>query len=322
MRGDGTKFAWPVNFPRRWCILIVVETGVAVSDGDLVRIAREGEVAALGALLERHRARLYALALSMLRDRDEAHDAVQDTFLVALRRLGDLREPAAAGAWLRAIVRNTCLTRARRIREVPGELPDRAGIDVGPEAVLERLALRDWVLTSLDQLTEGQRATVMLRFFTSRSSYAEIAAILGVPLGTVRSRLNLAKRHLADALLQEAAGVNTDHAVLIRQRWEEWAGAIDQMEREGVARLYFADCAPDVLVDNPGAGYRTRGIQGERGTVEEGLDVGVRLRPTGIVASRGITILEAAYENPPDHPTTARRCTPRSGSTPAARPTG
>jgi len=303
MRGDGTKFAWPVNFPRRWCILTVVETGVAVTDGDLVRLARNGEVAALGALLERHRARLYALALLMLRDRDEAHDAVQDAFLVALRRLDELREPAAAGAWLRAIVRNACLARARRTREVLGEVPDRAGVvDVGPEAVLDGMALRDWVLTSLDQLTEGQRATVMLRFFTSRSSYAEISAILGVPLGTVRSRLNQAKRHLADSLLDAAAAVHTDHAVLIRQGWQDWTGAIDQMEREGVARLYFAHCAPDVLVDNPGAGYRTRGIQGERGTVEEGLDVGVRLRPTGIVASPGITILEAAYENPPDHP--------------------
>jgi RNA polymerase sigma factor (sigma-70 family) len=280
-----------------------VEVRVAVSDADFVQLAREGEVAALGALLERHRARLYALALSMLRDRDEAHDAVQDTFLLALRRLDDLREPASAGAWLRAIVRNACLTRLRRTREVLGDVPDRAGVvDAGPEAVLDGLALRDWVLTSVNQLTEDMRATVMLRFFTSRTSYAEIAAILGVPLGTVRSRLNQAKRQLADSILDAAAAVHTDHTELVRQRWQEWAGAIDQMDREGVARLYFVDCAPDVIVDNPGAGYRTRGIQGERGNVEEGLDIGVHLRPTGIVASPGITILEATYENPPDHP--------------------
>lgn len=257
----------------------------------------------MGALLERHRAPLYAVALSILRDRDEAHDAVQDAFVVALRQIGDLREPAAAGAWLRSIVRNASLMRLRGSRELASDVPDRtAATDDGPEAALDGLALRDWVLTALDDLSEDLRATVLLRFFTIRASYTEIAAILGVPVGTVRSRLNQSKGRLADSLLDAAAAAHTDHKALVRQRWQEWSGAIDEMEAKGIANLYFADCGDDVVVENPSAGYRTHGIHGEQRNMEEGLGVGVRLRPTGMVASSGITILEAAYENPPDHP--------------------
>lgn len=276
---------------------------LTLPDADLVLLARRGELAALGSLLERHRAGLYALALSVLSDRAAAQDAVQDTFVVALCRLGDLREPAAAGAWLRAVARNACLAQVRHNRELPGDVPDRAGgSESEPEAALERLAARDWVLSTLEQLAEDQRATVMLRYFTRVSSYADISEVLGIPIGTVRSRLNDAKRRLADALLDAAAAVHADHAELARDRWSEWTDAIDDMERHGRAARYFAGCAQDVVVDNRAGGYRVRGTTTERRNVENGLAVGVRLRPTGIVASPTITILEADYQNPPERP--------------------
>jgi RNA polymerase sigma factor (sigma-70 family) len=303
MRRHDAKFARPANFLGRSCILCRVEADFAVSDAELVQLARRGEVAALGALLERHRAALYARALSVLGDRSAAQDAVQDTFVVALGRLGELREPAAAGAWLRAIVRNACLAQVRRNREVPGDVPDRGGDpDFGPEAALERMAVRDWVLSTLEQLPVDQRATVMLRYFTRLSSYAYISAVLGIPIGTVRSRLNDAKRRLADALLEVAAAGHADHGKLADERWSEWTGAVEDMERYGSAARYFASCADDVVVENSSGGYRELGAATERRNVENGLALGVRLRPTGIVASPGITIFEADYDNPPEHP--------------------
>lgn len=129
-----------------------------VDDVDLVELARRGEIPALGVLLEHHRAALYGLAVSIVRDRSAAQDVVQDAFLVALRHLGDLREPAAAGAWLRTIVRNTALMHLRRSRETPAEhLPEHNRCEPGPEAWLERLATRDCVLSTLDRLPEDQR---------------------------------------------------------------------------------------------------------------------------------------------------------------------
>ena len=74
------------------------------------------------------------------------------------------------------------------------------------------------------------------------------------------------------------------------------------MDRHGNAAAYFDTCSPDVLVDNPAGGYTTRGIRSERHNVESGLALGVRMRPTGIVTGPGITIYEAAYENPAEHP--------------------
>src|SRR5262252_3035427 len=76
-----------------------------VSDAELASLARGGEVEALAALLERYRPSLYAAAIGLLRNRDDALDAVQETCVVALARLGVLRDPEAAGGWLHAVLR-------------------------------------------------------------------------------------------------------------------------------------------------------------------------------------------------------------------------
>ncbi|WP_346768151.1 RNA polymerase sigma factor [Streptomyces tendae] len=107
------------------------------SDGELVRGARSGDVAALGALLGRHRAGMQAVALSLLGNRPDAEDAVQDAWLIAFRRIGDLREPESAGAWLRMIVRNVCLS---RLRSAPTTMPfvdlSPPVAECGPEQVV------------------------------------------------------------------------------------------------------------------------------------------------------------------------------------------
>jgi|GEM_PF-5811053 hypothetical protein len=70
------------------------------------------------------------------------------------------------------------------------------------EEKIDRMALRDWVWTAISSLPETLRVTAMLRYFGSFQAYDEIAAILGIPVGTVRSRLSQVKTKLADALLQ------------------------------------------------------------------------------------------------------------------------
>jgi DNA-directed RNA polymerase specialized sigma24 family protein len=82
---------------------------VVLSDAELVRAAKGGDAASLGTLLERYRAPLYAQALRILGHRPEAQDAVQEAFIIALRRINQLREPEAVGEWQRTILRNVCL---------------------------------------------------------------------------------------------------------------------------------------------------------------------------------------------------------------------
>jgi RNA polymerase sigma factor (sigma-70 family) len=93
-----------------------VESAVMSSDAELVRTAQSGDAASLGILLESHRAPLYALALRFLGHGPDAQDAVQDAFLLAVRKIGQLKEPEAVGGWLRSIARNVCLSRLRERR--------------------------------------------------------------------------------------------------------------------------------------------------------------------------------------------------------------
>ena len=131
---------------------------------------------------QRHRVPLYACAMSLLRDRDAAMDAVQETFLVALTRLDEIRDPASVGRWLQTVVRNCCLMQIRRHRreivssdvELPAHIP-------GPDQVLEGHALRNWVWTALEALTEEERVTLVLRYFIRCDRYQAIAAITGAP---------------------------------------------------------------------------------------------------------------------------------------------
>lgn len=276
------------------------------SDTDLVRAARGGDVVSLGLLLERHRASLHGVALRLLGNGPQAEDAVHDAFLVALRRIDQLREPAAVGGWLRAVVRNVCLM---RLREGRMELPlDQVALDSQPrflepsaEEAVESLALRDWVWTALGELPEVLRATAILRYFGHHSSYDEIAAILGVPVGTVRSRLNQVKLKLGDAILKTAA-VAHDEA---RQLTEEYSRFLSEVgsdyNRGEVNPEYLGVFAPDLeVVVSDGTVLRGRSLFAEvlRGDTE----AGVKLHVTNVLASRGITVLEGAWENPPDDP--------------------
>jgi RNA polymerase sigma factor (sigma-70 family) len=196
-----------------------------LSDEELAKAAQRGDAVSLGILLERHRAPLYALALRFLGHRpQQAQDIVQDVFVVALSTIEQLREPKAVGRWLRAILHNVCLM---QMREARGEVPfdQLSGEDLrkdlsepSAEEYIDRLATREWVWTALGELPEPLRVTAMLRYFGSYSSYEKISAILGVPIGTVSSRLSQVKVKLADALLKTAGLAHDDARQLTESR--------------------------------------------------------------------------------------------------------
>ncbi len=206
------------------------------SDADLVRAAQGGDATSLGVLLERYRAALYGQALGILGYGPQAEDAVHDAFVVALRKIDTVGEPAAVGGWLRAVLRNICLMRLRSgrgeilfdemqppTRGLPSEMPVEESID--------QLAMREWVWTALPELPEVLRVTAMLRYFGSHGSYEEMAAILGVPVGTVKSRLSQAKIKLADALLK-TAGLAHDEAGRLTEVRARYFGAAAEGDKQ------------------------------------------------------------------------------------------
>ncbi|XUL85808.1 RNA polymerase sigma factor [Streptomyces galilaeus] len=187
-----------------------VDEAVCLEDVLLTRAAQSGEVAALGLLLERHRDGMRAVALSILGPGADADDVMQDAALTALLRIGDVRDPAAVGAWLRMIVRNAgrlVLREAGLVRPV-SELPVTAA-QLGPEQWLERNALRDWVWEALAELSPALRMPLLLRYFAAEvTPYERIAVACGIPVGTVRSRLSRGRAKMATAL---AATADTPH---------------------------------------------------------------------------------------------------------------
>jgi RNA polymerase sigma-70 factor (ECF subfamily) len=141
---------------------------------------------------------------------------------------------------------------------------------------------------------------VLLRHFGGRPSYEEVAAVLGVPVGTVRSRLNEARLRLAGLLREEAARAHPDAGRRQGSREREMRDVVDAVNR-GDMSGYADSLAPDVV-----------GLTGERrvrgrATLVRALHdatpaAGVRVHLDRVVSSAGITILEAALVNPDDDP--------------------
>lgn len=277
------------------------------SDADLVRAACAGEAAALGALLERHRAGMLAVALSVLGHVPDVEDAVQDASLIALRRLGDLRRPEAVGAWLRAIVRNCCRSRLRSMDPVSFAPDLRASAAVaGPEKTLDQHAMGDWVWRAVEELSPTLRAMVMIRYFSARTpSYSRLAELYGVPVGTVRSRLHEARAKLAEAMAATADVAHADAAALARVSAREAVETLEAAEQGRFAEVAAERWAPDIGYYAGGrrvgdGAFLIRGMAGD-------LEAGVHQRFVSAVTSRETTIWEMDLVSPPDDP---RHCPP------------
>jgi RNA polymerase sigma-70 factor (ECF subfamily) len=264
------------------------------SDAGLVHSALGGDMASFSALLARYRASLYARALAYLGRPEDAADAVQETFLLALTRLGQVRDPEAVGGWLHAVMRSVCAMELRRpARRVTVAEFDR-DVPAAQDAA-EQLALRDWVWAALEDLPEPLRLVTLLRFFGRGHSYAEIAQLCDVPVGTVRSRLHQAKAELGARLLAESGTTPRGD------------GGWTRRVRASYLSLAGRDPDPYVAMFAPGADIAASGlvVQGRdqiRWMCERDLEDGIGARLVEVVSSTAITVIESRFVNPPDDP--------------------
>lgn len=169
--------------------------------------AREGDDAARRWLFEQYREPAFAVALRVTRRREDALDVVQDAFIKAFERLDGFQQESGFKTWLLRIVTNTALDllRSRRVRlaasldDDAGAAPPVAGDDPAPGAGLEQAELRDRLAEAIATLPAEQQAVFAL-YASGDLTYGQIAAILGVPIGTVMSRLFLARKRLKTQL--------------------------------------------------------------------------------------------------------------------------
>lgn len=182
--------------------------GGLADDAALVRRAQAGDLAAFDALVLRHQQEVFAIAVRMLGDRDEAQDVAQDTFVRAYRGLRAFRSEATLSTWLVSITMNLCRNRrrwwARRRRVIAASLDepvgaeqDPAGHDAvdpapAPSEMAQSREQRQAIGAALLLLEEAARQVVVLRDLQG-CSYEEIAAALHCEIGTVKSRLHRAR---------------------------------------------------------------------------------------------------------------------------------
>jgi RNA polymerase sigma-70 factor, ECF subfamily len=186
-----------------WVTAPVAESATGDSAEFLSRL-RAGDRRAFEELVLTHQHRVYGLALRMLGNVAEAQDVAQEAFLRAHRALGDFRGDARLSTWLYAIVSRLCLNRLggserRLVRHGEETLARLVDARPGPEQALERGELEDALHRAIGELPEERRIVVVLRDVEGLA-YEEIAEILELPVGTVRSRLHRARLDLKDKL--------------------------------------------------------------------------------------------------------------------------
>jgi RNA polymerase sigma-70 factor, ECF subfamily len=165
--------------------------------------ANADRAAAFSDLAERHLADSYRLASLILGDRDAAEDATHDAFVAAWKSWGSLRDPARFEAWFGRILVNVCRDRLRRSRrhglmEVT-DVSDELLAAPATGDLAAAAADHDAVRRGLTQLEPDQRIVLVLRYYRDLP-VDEIAARMGIPAGTVKSRLHYAMRDLGVAL--------------------------------------------------------------------------------------------------------------------------
>lgn len=176
----------------------------AERDEDLVRRFRAGEPDAFTELVRRHQQRVYSLCLRVLGDADAAADVAQDTFITVLRKLEGFRGEAAFTTWLHRVAVNACYDELRRrkrrpaLHVVPEEGSDREPGPPAPDHADEVAGTRD-AAAALASVPEEFRVALVLADVQDMA-YEQIAQVLDVPIGTVKSRVHRGRLALAAAL--------------------------------------------------------------------------------------------------------------------------
>ncbi|MET3501290.1 RNA polymerase sigma-70 factor (ECF subfamily) [Mucilaginibacter rubeus] len=246
-----------------------------------------------------------ALALKLCHNTAEAEDAVQDAWVTVFTNSHQLRNADSFLPWLKRIVINSChqLTRKGKRMVFVEELPDSDKmVENSVELKFEKNGDRDALYGILTELPLHLRETVMLRYLTGYNSYDQIAAITGVPVGTVRSRLSDSKKKLSKLWSRchdlDATAFQRD------QYWNSYYQEIcpgAYTDPNLLADLY-AHIAEDLkLVFTNGKTATGRSVF-EWG-IEDDLAHGSSIKSVDFCSTSGdLTVLKVSFSNSPDHP--------------------
>ncbi|MFZ1288173.1 MAG: sigma-70 family RNA polymerase sigma factor [Candidatus Phosphoribacter sp.] len=271
------------------------------SDRELVLAAQTGDVRSLASLLARHRAAMHAVAISVMGSGPDVEDVVQDASLVALTDIGRIRDPQRVRAWLTGTTRNLARNRLRRRDALPWAFDDMPSAETLDRRI-DEMALRDWVWQGINELSEPLHDVVVLRYFSTIKSYDAIAAALGIPVGTVRSRLHGARASLVTGLRELELSAADDHARVTRAREHLFAGIVQEYNSGNEPTLLASALADNARLTVAASDEVYVGPAAITRSLAHDIEAGVRLRLLRVVAGAGLTVVEGAFHNPADAP--------------------
>ncbi len=185
------------------------------TDKEIIQRVLDGDVRSFGILVEKHKVKAMTLAIRILKNREDAEEALQDAFVRVYRALSSFEWKSSFSTWFYRIVYNTCATTAGKRNEkynISLDVADEDGLrmeiesdELPPDIRMESDELTKIVGEEVEKLPIAYGSTFTL-FTIQDLSYEEIAQITGLPLGTVKARLFRAR-----AMLQEAIVKRVDH---------------------------------------------------------------------------------------------------------------
>ncbi|MBI3464655.1 MAG: sigma-70 family RNA polymerase sigma factor [Planctomycetes bacterium] len=192
-------------------LLEEITTSLATADTtELVLAAQTGDREAFGELVERYQRAVFGLALRRLGNYAEAQELTQEVFVQALRKIDQLREPGAFGGWLRSIATRMSINRSvRRGPESSLEPEALEGSCADVETPLDRVLARErqtQVRAGLRRLRALDRQT-LVAFYVKGRTLIEMSDEFDSPVGTIKRRLHVARKRLAEAIGEELVAV-------------------------------------------------------------------------------------------------------------------
>lgn len=198
--------------------LTLVERGtpVVLEDKELIKRSKKGDIDAFEELVCRYERKVYTVAYRLINNHEDANDLAQETFIKAFKAINSFREEAAFSTWIYRITINVCKDELRkRQRQQTTSIDEEVWLeegsiaqqvvdehDTGPEERYIQKETREYLIKLIAQLSPDFRMAVILRDIQGLS-YEEIAEALECSLGTVKSRINRARKALKDKILAD-----------------------------------------------------------------------------------------------------------------------
>lgn len=188
------------------------------NENRLIERAASGDASAFNLLMEKHERRMYAIALRMCKNREDAQDCLQEAMLRVYRSIGAFKGQSAFSTWAYRITMNTCLDELRRKKKSRDTSMDALldqgwsppDVSAAPEKQAIRSELRRNLNSAINALPEDMRAAIILRDIHG-CAYEEIAQTLDVNVGTVKSRISRARERLREKIRGSAELFDIDN---------------------------------------------------------------------------------------------------------------